>query len=205
MLSNEKFALECRDRYAEDGLVVDQSNGEFAHCPLPKGLGEKGYYLLHDDHQWQGLLQSKDLGKRCFWTPDTKKWLSEANFVEGYFDLWNIYEEFISGKHNSEETRRKQSEAKKGEKNHFYGKKQPDFSERLRKRTGELHPNFGKRWWNDGCGNTQIARDCPGDGWKLGRTGEFHPASGRRWWNDGKGNTKFMEECPGDGWKLGRK
>lgn len=121
MLSNEKFALECRRRYAEDGLVVDQRNGEFAHCPLPKGLGETGYYLLHDDHQWQGLLQSRDVGRRCFWVGDAKQWLLNSSFVEGYFELWDIFEEFISGVHNghhgkspSEETRRKISEAVKG-------------------------------------------------------------------------------------------
>ena len=121
MLPNEIFALKCRERYAEDGLIVDQSNGEFAHCPLPKGLGDSGYYLLHDDHQWQGLLQSRDVGRRCFWVGDVKRWLSEANFVEGYFDLWNILEEFTSGVHTgsygktpTEETRLKISEAHKG-------------------------------------------------------------------------------------------
>jgi len=102
MLPNEKFALECRDRYAEDGLVVDKSNGEFAHCPLPRSMGDSGYYLLHDDHQWQGLLQSRDVGKRCFWAGEVKRWLETAPFVEGYFELWEIYEEFNSGVHHSQ-------------------------------------------------------------------------------------------------------
>ena len=121
MLPNEVFALACRDRYAEEGLIVDESNGEFAHCPLPKGLGETGYYLLHDDHQWQGLLQSRDVGRRCYWIPDAKRWLMKANFVEGYFELCDIFDEFNGGEHHphkgkqrSEETRSRISKARKG-------------------------------------------------------------------------------------------
>ena len=134
MLPNEVFALACRDRYAEDGLVVDESNGEFAHCPLPKGLGETGYYLLHGDHQWQGLLQSRDVGRRCFYTGHAKQWLMKANFVTGYFNLWSIYDEFTSGVHGSrfgstasEETRRRMSEARKG----------VPFSEEHKRKIGE--------------------------------------------------------------------
>ena len=111
MLPNEVFALACRERYAEDGLVVDESNGEFAHCPLPRSMGDSGYYLLHEDHQWQGLLQSKDLGRRCYYTYETQRWLMDAPFVDGYFELWDIYDEFNS---HPDETRRKLSEALKG-------------------------------------------------------------------------------------------
>jgi hypothetical protein len=44
----------------------------------------------------------------------------------------------------SEETKRKQSEVKKGK-------------------------TKGKKWWNDGCGNCKRMVECPGDGWRLGR------------------------------------
>ena len=133
MLPNEVFALACRERYAEDGLVVDESNGEFAHCPLPKSMGDSGYYLLHDDHQWQGLLQSKDVGRRCYYTYAVKRWLMKANFVDNYFDLWDIFDEFNGGEHHSqkgkqlsEETRRKIGEAQKGERNTNFGKRGVD-------------------------------------------------------------------------------
>jgi len=128
MLPNEVFALQCRDRYAEDGLVVDKSNGQFAHCPLPESMGDNGYYLLWEDHQWQGLLQSKDVGRRCYYTYEVKRWLISANFVDGWFDLWDIYDEFnrhpeehkrklsevMKGVPKSEETRRRMSKARKG-------------------------------------------------------------------------------------------
>lgn len=95
MLPNEKFALECRAWYEEWGLIVDSTNGQFAHCPLPERYGDKGYYLLWGHHQHQGLLQSKDIGECCFFMGHTKKWLQECDyFPEGYFELWDIYEQY---------------------------------------------------------------------------------------------------------------
>jgi hypothetical protein len=95
MLPNEVFALDCRAYYEEQGLIVDKRNGEFAHCPYPEGMGETGYYLLHDHHQQQGILQSKDVGQCCFFVGHAKRWLEELDyFPEGYFELWDIYENF---------------------------------------------------------------------------------------------------------------
>ena len=105
MLPNERFALERRAYYDSIGLVVDATNGEFAHCPLTRKECDTGYYLLHNDHQHHGLLQSKDLGKCCFFPADAKRWLENCEpFPDGYLDLWGIYEEFSSllGKRASE-------------------------------------------------------------------------------------------------------
>jgi hypothetical protein len=97
MLPNEVFALACRAYYAEQGLIVDETNGEFAHCPLPRGMGDRGYYLLHEHHQQQGLLQSRDVGKRCFWSGDAKNWLKGLDyFPDGFFELWDIYEKYAT-------------------------------------------------------------------------------------------------------------
>jgi hypothetical protein len=95
MLSNEIFALACRAYYDEQGFVVDASNGEFAHSPLTRKECNTGYYLLWEHHQHQGLLQSRDLDKCCFFSGDTLKWLSECDyFPEGYFELWDIYDRY---------------------------------------------------------------------------------------------------------------
>jgi hypothetical protein len=95
MLSNERFALECLQRYAESGDIVDATNGQFAHCPQPERYGDKGYYLTWEDHQHQGLLQSRDIGECCFFAGDAKKWLLECDPIpESYFELWDIYEEY---------------------------------------------------------------------------------------------------------------
>ena len=136
MLPNKVFALECRKKYEEQGLIVDKRNGQFAHCPLPKGMGDEGLYLLWGDHQHQGLLQSRDVGRRCFWAADVKRWLD--GFPEGFFELYGIYEEFISGEHgprfgvpHTEEWKKAMSERMSGENHPMYG------------RTGKNHPQFG--------------------------------------------------------------
>jgi hypothetical protein len=95
MLPNELFALGCRAWYEEQGLIVDSSNGEFAHSPLTRKECDTGHYLLHGHHQHHGLLQSKDLNKCCFFAGNTKKWLLECGyFPENYFELWDIYEKY---------------------------------------------------------------------------------------------------------------
>jgi len=97
MLSNEVFALACRAYYDEMGLVVDETNGEFAHSPLTRKECDTGYYLLHEHHQQQGLLQSRDLDKCCFFAPDVLRWLRGCSYwPDNYFDLWDIYQEYSS-------------------------------------------------------------------------------------------------------------
>jgi|LauGreDrversion4_2_1035121.scaffolds.fasta_scaffold204667_2 hypothetical protein len=95
MLPNEEFALACREWYAEQGLIVDETNGEFAHCPYPEGMGDTGYYLLHEHHQHQGLLQSKDVGRCCFFIGHARRWLTKSDcWPNNFFDLWDIYDQF---------------------------------------------------------------------------------------------------------------
>lgn len=97
MLPNEVFALTCRAYYEEQGLIVDKTNGQFAHCPQPERYGDAGYYLTWEDHQHQGLLQSKDIGECCFFLGHAKKWLLECDPIpENYFELWDIYEGYAS-------------------------------------------------------------------------------------------------------------
>lgn len=59
------------------------------------------------------------------------------------------------GKSFSEETKRKMSEAKKNP------------SEETRRKMSEVKKN--RRWWTDGCGNTIMSKECPGEEWILGR------------------------------------
>jgi hypothetical protein len=95
MLPNEVFALACRAYYEKQGLIVDETNGEFAHCPLTRKECDTGYYLLWGHHQHQGLLQSLDLGKCCFFAGHALKWLRECDyFPDNYFELWDIYEKY---------------------------------------------------------------------------------------------------------------
>jgi hypothetical protein len=97
MLPNERFALDRRAYYDFIGLVVDSTNGEFAHSPLTRKECDTGYYLLHGDHQHQGLLQSKDLDKCCFFPGYAKSWLDNCEFRDGWFELYDIYDKYASG------------------------------------------------------------------------------------------------------------
>ena len=55
------------------------------------------------------------------------------------------------------EIRKKFSKAKKG--------KTPDEKTKIR----QIEVIKGSKWWNDGNGNTKMSKECPGEGWILGR------------------------------------
>ena len=136
MLPNEVFALECLARYAREGLDVKEGGvhdgypDQFAHCPYPKSMGNDGHYLTFYDHQHQGLLQSVDVGRRCYFTGYALLYLN--TWPSGCFELWDIYDKFNGGEYHSQfnvpipvEVRKKISKS---------------LSEQMTGRTGALHP-----------------------------------------------------------------
>jgi hypothetical protein len=50
--------------------------------------------MQHDHHQVQGLLQSREYGQCCFYNGDVHRFLTEGPFVPGWFELWDIYDEY---------------------------------------------------------------------------------------------------------------
>ena len=94
---NEVYALQCLERYKQDDVVVDKTNGEFCHCPYPKSMCDTGYYLTHNDHMVQGLLQSKDVDRCCFHVGETHIWLTSGGFSHcDWFELWDIFTHYSS-------------------------------------------------------------------------------------------------------------
>jgi hypothetical protein len=94
------------------------------------------------------------------------------------------------GKILSEETKRKLSEAQKGKirseehkRNISEAKKGKTLSEETRKRMSEAKKNMSEET----------------------RKKLSDASKGKKWWNDGCGNCKMMIECPGDDWKSGMK
>ena len=113
------------------------------------------------------------------------------------------------GKTHSEETKRKMSDTRKGKthseetkRKQSEAKKGKTFSEESKRKMSEAHK--GKTFSEEH--KRKISET------NKGRTlSEEHKRKmsdvrkGRKWWNDGCGNCKMMLECPGDGWRLGRK
>ena len=147
LFDNELFAIECIAKYAMEGLDVkeggvhDGHSDEFAHCPTPRPKGQRsrlpgdlGYYLTFFDHQKQGLLQSVDEGRKCYFNYKVKLYLD--TWPPGCFELWDIYDKFNKA---TEEQKRKISEAMSG-KTHTEAQNKAK-SERM---TGEKHPQYGR-------------------------------------------------------------
>ena len=97
-LKNEAFALGCLQRYAENGDLVDKTNGVFAHFPVPECLGgTEGAYLTFEDHQAQGLLQADDYGLASYFPGDVYNWLLSGNFPHyDWFALWDYWDRWSS-------------------------------------------------------------------------------------------------------------
>ena len=64
---------------------------------------------------------------------------------------------------HSEETKKKMSESHKGKTRSI------EHRQNISKaKTGEKHPNYNKKWWNNGF-ESKMSVECPGESWFLGR------------------------------------
>lgn len=110
---------------------------------------------------------------------------------------------FMKGKSRSEETRKKISEATKGEKNPFYGKIHSEVS---RKKMSEAHK--GKHFSEEHKRKMSETRKgkCKSKEWKKKMSeimkGKSNPSKGSFWFNNGKINIR-SKECP-EGFVPGR-
>ena len=159
-----------------------------------------------------GIIRSEEVRKSISESRKGQKWWNDENGNHLY-SIECPGKGWISGM--SEESKRKNSEAKKGKNNPMYGKspsketRQKQRQAKQGKYDGINHPSYGKKYWNDGKGNIIRSVECPGDGWIPGMSEDFRQKQsqikkGMKWWNDGKGSTKQSVECPGKGWFPGR-
>lgn len=95
-----------------------------------------------------GLVHSEESRKQMSKMKKGKSQTEESNKKRS---------ESLKGIKRSEETRKKFSKAKKG--------KTPDEKTKIR----QIEVIKGSKWWNDGNGNTKMSKECPGEGWILGR------------------------------------
>jgi hypothetical protein len=92
-MNQHDFVRGCLAFYEEDCLTPEKG-WDKAHYPAPKNLGESTVWMTHNHHQHQGLLQSREYGQCCFYNGDAYRFLTKGPFVPGWFELWDIYEEY---------------------------------------------------------------------------------------------------------------
>jgi hypothetical protein len=93
-MDQHEFVAKCYARYAELGLEPgnpDDGVWQDAHYPAPKGEGDSTIPLLFNDHQIQGLFQSEEYGRCCFFPGHVRKFLTDGSFVLNWFELWDLY------------------------------------------------------------------------------------------------------------------
>ena len=97
VMNQHTWVQQCTSYYEESGLTPEPGNGwQEAHYPAPKGEGKEVVWLLYDHHQVQGILQSEEYGRMCFFSGDVKKFLTCGPFVSGWFELWDLYEKHLN-------------------------------------------------------------------------------------------------------------
>ncbi len=96
VMDQHTWVQKCLDYYKENNLTPEPG-GEWqeAHYPAPKGLGKDVIWLRFEDHQVQGLLQSEEYGRCCFYGPDTKTFLDNNFGCSDWFGLYELYEKWV--------------------------------------------------------------------------------------------------------------
>jgi hypothetical protein len=101
---NQHIFVKERLAFYEEQDLTPEPGGEWqeAHYPDPNGIGDKTVWMTFDDHQQQGLYQSEEYGRCCFYNYDTLRFLTHGPFVPGWFDLWELYDKWKghNGKRN---------------------------------------------------------------------------------------------------------
>jgi hypothetical protein len=105
-MNQHEWVQRCVEYYKQNDFTPEPGREwQRAHYPAPKGVGEGTIWLMHDHHQVQGILQSEEYGRMCFYPYDAKKSLTEGPFVPGWFELWELYKKW-KGENTSEIGRR---------------------------------------------------------------------------------------------------
>ena len=83
-MNQHEYVAGVLQYYRENDIIPGDPNEgrwEEAHYPLPRSMGDEVILLKPEHHFVQGLLQSEEVGRCCFWIGRTKKFL-QSEFVE---------------------------------------------------------------------------------------------------------------------------
>lgn len=96
MITQKEFVRQAYDRYYALGLEPgnkDHGSWEKAHYPLPQPEGNRWIWLLRDDHLLQGVLQSEEFGRCCFFSGHVKPFLKN-HWCDDWFEISALYEKW---------------------------------------------------------------------------------------------------------------
>lgn len=189
-MDQHTWVRDCLAYYRENGLTPEPG-WEEAHYPAPRGVGEETVWMTHSDHQVQGLLQSEEYKRQCFFSGDAKKFLSTGPFVPEWFLLWELYDKWtrengkrngkntgpknLEAMHSHENTRRAMSENGKKTGHKVSKRGGQRTAERMSKpvvcvETGARYSSMSKASSITGVGVGHISRSCH----KSCRAGGYH-------------------------------
>ena len=130
---SHQFAVRASEWAMEN--LGPEPGWEKAHTPYPEGMGDTWVWLPHNLHQIHGLLQSEDVGRCCFFSPDVRRFLNSC-FCDNWFELWNLYDKWfhfhqkqiVTQRHSemSPEEKKKQGKPLKDYLNKIHSRKLPD-------------------------------------------------------------------------------
>lgn len=84
-MNQHQWVEECLGYYKQNDVQIGDPNEgvwEDAHYPLPRGMGDSTIKLLHEHHQIQGVLQSEEVGRCCFYSGDAIRAIKRLNLPE---------------------------------------------------------------------------------------------------------------------------
>lgn len=81
-----------------DIIPGDPNEGQWddAHYPAPRAIGDDTIPLLRDHRIVQGLLQSEEYQRCCFWAGDAKPWLEQNKAHPLHEYLSSLYTKWAS-------------------------------------------------------------------------------------------------------------
>ena len=107
MMNQHQWVEGCLNYYKQHDIQIGDPNEgrwEDAHYPLPRSMGDSTVKLLHDHHQIQGVLQSEEVGRCCFYSGDVIRALRRLklpqpihNYISSLRIKWDAHRASNSG------------------------------------------------------------------------------------------------------------
>jgi len=142
-MDQHTWVRQCLSHYDEHGLTPEPG-WQRAHYPVPECAGgQNTVWLTWEHHQTQGLLQSEEYGRMCFYNRDVIRFLVNGPLLPGWFDLWDLYDKWRGDNVRRRSKGDPESQARYGKMAHD---KNPDLAKNNRALVDLKYPGMNKKW-----------------------------------------------------------